>query len=189
MIAAARIGALLLRHWQVALGVVAAALLASLLLLRTSERDAARSELARERAAHALFAARVQARAEEVARRFSERSRRVERDQQRISEEVDRDYQDRITDMRRRADALRVQLDAARRTNPAGAGSASVPGLPGSAGGADGAAGDPGLPARGSADGQLSLEERVIATEQAMRLDALQRWLRAQARIERGPEM
>jgi hypothetical protein len=168
--AAGRAGLLLLRHWKLAAMLLIAGAIALRLHLVTVQRDDARAALVRERAAHALFAARVRARAEEVARRFAEHARRVERDQGRISQEMSRDYQERIADVHRRAAALRLRTGTAG-ADPGRAGTAGMPALSGAATGPDAAAGDPRLP----------LEERVVATEQAIRLDALQRWVRAQA--------
>jgi hypothetical protein len=158
-----------LRHWRGAIGIAAILLLAALIALRTGERDAARLALERSGQARALFAERVRARAAETARAFTERARRSERAQARISQEVSRDYQSRIADLRRRVDALRLRnaRDRADRGRPRRAG---LPGLPGPAGRPDAAAGDHGL----------SFRERIAATEQTIRLEELQRWIRRQ---------
>ncbi|MGZ8336680.1 MAG: hypothetical protein ACXWU1_08470 [Allosphingosinicella sp.] len=179
-------GVLLLRNWQAVVGTLAVAILATLLAIRTDQRDDARTALARERAEHQLLAERIRARAEALARRFTDHARRIEREQQRISQEADHDYQDRIADVRRRAAALRLRPGAAA-ADSAGAGAAGMPGSRDASGGADGTTGDHRLPPFDAARAGLALEERVVATEQAIRLDALQRWLRAQLGIERSP--
>ena len=160
------------RNWKAALAFAAIAALAILLAVRTDERDDARAALERGRAGHALFVARARAEAERVRAEFEARARRAEQQQTRINEEVSRDYQTRIADLRRRHDEL---LRGQGRANPGRPGSASGLPAPGpAAGGADGAAGDPGL----------SLAERLVATETAIRLEALQTWVRRQAAVE-----
>lgn len=114
-------------------------------------------------------AASARARAEDAAR-----AARAERDQERISRETASEYQKQIADLRRRADALRVQLAPAG-ADSGGRGGPAVSGLPDAPGRADGAAGQAGLPA----------EDALIASEQALRLKALQDWVRAQGQVER----
>jgi hypothetical protein len=158
-----------LRHWRGALGLAAVLVLAALLANRTGQRDEARVALARSEQARALFAARVRARAAETARDFTERARRTEQSQARISQEVSHDYQNRMADLRRRVDALRLR-GRTDRADPGRAAAARLPGLPDAAGGFDAAA----------VDHRLSLEHRIAATEQAIRLEELQRWIRRQ---------
>ena len=162
--------ALLLRNWQAVLGLALAAILYFLLAIRTDQRDDARTALAEERRAQILFAERVRSKAEEIARRFAENARRVESDRNQITQEVSREYQTRLSELRARLDRLRAQG----RANPGGAGRADLPGLPESAGGPDAAAVDPGF----------SLERRAVATEQAIRLEELQRWILRQQGVE-----
>lgn len=155
------------RNWRAVLAFAAIAILATLLAVRTGQRDGARAALERERADHALFIERARAEAERVRADFEARARRIEQQQTSINQEVSRDYQARIADLHRRyAELLRGEGGA----NPGRPGPAPhlpTPGHP--AGGADGAAGDPGL----------SLAERLVATETAIRLEALQEWVRA----------
>ena len=148
------------------------AALALLLAQRTHERDLARATLARERAQHAAFVQRTRAAAAEAARIFTERARRAEQAQARISQEVSDDYATRLADLRRRYDALRLRPPRA--NDRGGAGQPRLPALPGAAGRADAPAGDPRLPPA------LTLDERFLATEQALRLEALQAWVRRQ---------
>lgn len=112
------------------------------------------------------------ARAEDAANKA-----RVERDQVTVSKEEISGYQNRISDLRRRADALGMQLAKARAA-AGGGGSAPVPGLPAPAGGADGAAGD--HDAGAAAD---DLAYRLACAEQGVRLETLQQWNRRQAAI------
>ncbi|MGE5722448.1 MAG: hypothetical protein ACM3YM_08290 [Sphingomonadales bacterium] len=129
-------------------------------------RDAA-ATLARER--EEVRSRTALAKAEDAAR-----AARVERDQSRVSQEVSNDFQKQLADLRRRDDALRLSRRAAA-ADSGGGGGAPVPGLPDAARGADGPAGQDGLPAA----------DALIASEQALRLKALQDWVRGQAGIER----
>lgn len=107
---------------------------------------------------------------EEAARIDAENINRVRDAQDAITKKVVDDYEVRIADARRRADALRLQLDARTHGDHGSGGNASVPGIPDSAARADEAAGESGLP----------VAERLIATKTALRLIALQAWLERQ---------
>ena len=161
------------RNWQAALGLLFAAVLAGLLASRTHQRDEARAALEREHQARILFAERVRAAAERIRADFTASARRVERQQDQISQETSHDYQARISDLRRRLSALQLRPGPAGGADPGSAGRPHLPALPASARGADGAA---------DAD-RLSLAERLLCSEQSVRLDALQRWVRAQAAL------
>jgi hypothetical protein len=170
--------ALLPRFWREAL--IAGLILAMGLLWlgkATAERRSHRLEerlgeatqlIERERAA--VRAATALARARDDAR-----VARTERDQAKVSQEVKDDYQTKLGDLRRRHDAWRLHERTAAAAAGGGRG-ASVPGLPDAARGADGAADKDRLPAA----------DALIASEQALRLKALQSWVAAQAEIERG---
>jgi hypothetical protein len=127
----------------------------------------ARQLIARERAA--VRAATVLARAQDEAR-----AARTERDQAKVSQEVTDDYQTKLGDLRRRHDAWRLHERAAAAAGGGGRG-AGMPGLPDAARGADGAADKDRLPAA----------DALIASEQALRLKALQSWVAGQAEIDR----
>lgn len=166
-----------LRLWRE--GAIGALLIALALLWigkGMTERQNARlkSELNRAEALieqeHALARGRTaQAKAEDQAH-----AARVERDQDHVSKEVSNDYQIQLGDLRRRYDALRLHA-AASTPNPDGRGAKAVPPIPVAAGSADGAPGEDGLP---DADA-------LIASEQALRLKALQDWVRGQEAVER----
>ena len=104
---------------------------------------------------------------------------RAERDQIRVSQEVNDAYLAQLADLRRRHDALRVRSGAAGADSGGGA-DAPVPGVSDSPGGTDDPAGEAGL----SSTGGTGLEEAdaLIASEQALRLKALQEWVRRQSR-------
>jgi hypothetical protein len=105
----------------------------------------------------------------------AERAARVERDQAQISKEVQSDYQAKLDDLRRRHDALRMRQSGQAAADRGGGGTAPMPGLSGAAGGADGAADEDRLPG----------EDALIASEQALRLQALQDWVKGQQAVER----
>lgn len=107
-------------------------------------------------------------------------SARAERDQIRISQEVNDAYLVQLADLRRRHDALRVRSGAAGADSGGGA-DAPVPNVSNSPGGTDDPAGEAGLsPARGIGFGRA---DALIASEQALRLKALQEWVRGQSRV------
>ena len=114
---------------------------------------------------------------------------RVRNEQAAITERIADDYQTRLDDLRGRAADLAERL---RPTAPAiGAGAPGAAHLPGSRPTARGAAeapGDPGLSGAGCACGPLSLEERLIASEQALQLDALIEWTLEQVALSTSPE-
>ena len=83
----------------------------------------------------------------------------------------------RLADARARAQRLRLQNRAAAADSGSGS-EAAVPGLPGRAPGPAQAASEVGLPA------PLSGDDALIATEQAIQLDELIKWVRAQASVE-----
>ena len=157
----------LIRHWQAVLGLAAAAILAALLAIRTGQRDDARAALAAERQAHALFAERVRARAEQIRADFTAYARRVERDRVHISQEVSNDYQTRLAALR--ADHDRRLRAPTARAHPGGAGGAGLPRLPDPARRPDAAA--PGVDA-------------FACEANSLQLDFLQRWLRQQQGVE-----
>lgn len=142
----------------------------ALVTKRTAERDQAN---ANHRQTKANFRA-AQARAAQLE---AERLLRVEREQQEITDEVTADYRRRLADARARAEQLRAEPG---RTGEHPAGAADRDRLPAAgdaAGRADGAAAHPGL----------SDYERLVATEQAIQLDALISWVERQAGIEVNP--
>jgi hypothetical protein len=98
---------------------------------------------------------------------------RVAAQQKTISERTAYDFEARLADARARADRLRLQPQVAA-TDPGRCASAPVPGLPAAAGGA----------ARAASQDRLPDADALTATEQAIQLDELVRWVKAQARID-----
>ena len=112
--------------------------------------------------------------------------RRVEAEQARISQETADDYQNRIADARASYDRIaatrlaeQLRRGAKAPTDPGRGGSKAVPGLSAATGGAAETAGEDRLPA----PGELSLDDALTATEQAIQLDELISWAERQAKV------
>lgn len=122
-----------------------------------------------------------------AARLEEERLNRVVAKQQEISDEVVEDYQRRLAGARARAGGLAEQLRAgAARTgkHPAGAGGDQpVPGVSAAGGRAAQAPVDHGFPSYNRSP-EDQLERDLVATEQALQLDALIDWIERQAAID-----
>lgn len=98
---------------------------------------------------------------------------RVAAEQRTINERTEHDYEARLAAARLSAERLRVQSAAA--TTDSGGGTATpLPGLPASAGQPDEAAGEDRLPR----------SDALVATEQAIQLDELIKWIEAQSKVD-----
>src|ERR1051325_5541245 len=100
---------------------------------------------------------------------------RVLAEQRSINERTEHDFEARLAAARAHAQRLRLQPKAA--ANPGAGRTASVPGLPAAAGGAAQDAGHDGLPP----------SDALTATEQAIQLDELIKWIRQQAAVDNNP--
>jgi hypothetical protein len=187
---AAKAASFIGRHWRLIAAAIPIIVLSIMLVVRTGqrnharlERDAARAEVGRVVAEAARFAADVRATAERVRSTYAANALRVEREQSQVTEEVSHEYQTRIVDLNRRVAALRLRAAGASGANPGGAAGDRYPALPDAAGGSDAAAAQAGLPAPGG----LPLDDAITATEQAIQLDELIRWVQRQAAIVRTP--
>ena len=160
-------------------GLAAAAILAMLLIAAKIDARHWKKQSAQF---EQLYRAETKAHAETIAnfRLATEQARaadranvaRVEAAQSSISERITDDFEARLADARARAHRLRGP-------NPAGTDHRSgrgtpVPGLPAAAAGAAETAGQDRLPH----------PDRLLATEQAIQLDELIKWVRAQASVE-----
>ena len=165
---------------QGAFGIAASLALLGLLLVQKGETRHWRKQsqgfekLYRgEQQAHALTVANYRA-AADIARRADAANReRVLAAQAGINERTINDYEARVGDARARADRLRRQAGAAATDRGAGRAAPVSPASP-PARAADGPAAQGGFP----------LRDRLIATEQAIQLDALVKWVRAQAAVD-----
>ncbi len=102
-----------------------------------------------------------------------DKARRAAAQQRAISERTLNDYQTRLAAVRARADELRRKAAGAP-ADPSRGPDASLPGLSAARGAADQAAAQDGLPE----------PDALIATEQAIQLDELIKWVKAQAKID-----
>ena len=151
---------------------LAAAALLWLVQSRDHWRDTARSNqqlYLQEQAAHAATVANYRAAAEQARLEDAANLARVRADQAAISERTANDFESRIASARAAARRLREQA-AATAADPGNGGSAPVPGIPIATGGVAQTAGEDGLPQ----------SDRLLATEQAIQLDELIKWVRQQ---------
>jgi hypothetical protein len=157
----------------------AAAALLWLVQSRDHWRDEARSNeklFEAEKSAHAATVAGYRAAAERARREDAANLARAKASQAAINERTANDFETRIASARADARRLREQAAAAA-TNPGTGGAAPVPGLPASSG----------RVAQGASEDGLSLADRQLATEQAIQLDELIKWVRRQHSVDNNP--
>jgi len=128
--------------------------------------------LASERSAHAATVANYRAAAERASREDEANAARVKVSQNAINERTASDYETRIAAARAFARSMRADD----RASPRAGGSAAAPvsGLPTPAPGVAQAPGEDGL----------SRPDRLTATEQAIQLDELIKWVRRQSAVD-----
>ncbi|MAY19220.1 MAG: hypothetical protein CL955_01190 [Erythrobacteraceae bacterium] len=152
-----------------------------------AERDRAQMQTGAVRAAFTATVASYRAAAADAQRDAEANVERVEAEQDAITQETINDYETRLAAARARADQLRRAAGRAA-TDPGRADAAGLPGTGAPSGSADQASGDPRLPATSPGDcpaGRvcLTLDEALIATEQAIQLDALISWTLRQSAV------
>jgi hypothetical protein len=131
--------------------------------------------LAGERAGHAATVANVRAATERARATDRANAQRVAARQDAINQRSDHDYQNRLADAR--AAARRLRGEGAPAAADPGAGRAkAVPGLSTAAKGA----------AEAARQDRLPDHERLIATEQAIQLDELIKWVERQHAVDMG---
>lgn len=158
---------------------------------REAERDA-------ERTAHQTTKDEYRAAQAQAALLEAARLKRVRQQQEEITNAIEKDYRGQLADLGARAERLRTQLRA--RAEPAGppAGERGAP-LRNTAGRADGATGDHRLSSAGGEPARIGplhrtaeeqLERDIVATQQALQLDALIDWVEQQTAIDpnAGPD-
>ncbi len=156
-----------------ALGVAA---LMWLIQSRDHWRDRARTNeqlYVKEQAAHSATVAGYRAAAEKARRQDLDHVARVNSAQAAINKRTENDYQSRIVSARARADRVRRQAGRAQ-ADPGAGRAAGLPAVSVSAEGTAQAAGENGL----------SRSDRLTATEQAIQLDELIKWVRRQQAVE-----
>lgn len=127
--------------------------------------------LAGERAAHLSTVANYRAAAERARRADVANAKRVKTEQDAINERTAHDFQTRLAAARAHAERLRREARA--ETDSRAGGAAPAPGLSASSGGVAEAAGKDGFPRA----------DALIASEQAIQLDELIKWVRRQAAV------
>jgi hypothetical protein len=164
-------------------GIAASLCLAVLLLVQRSEACHWKGESARyeqlyasERSAFATTIASYRAAADQARAADAANAERVAAEQRVINQRSQNAFETRVADARARAERLR--LESGGPADPGPARTASVPGLPAAAGRAAQAAGEDRLPPA----------DALTATEQAIQLDELIQWVRAQARVDNNPK-
>lgn len=147
------------------------------------QRDKAIGERNAERTAHQKTKTDYRTAQAEAARLEQNRIERVKAEQQEITDAVEADYRRQLAGLHARAERLREELRAGAGAAGAGRG-VEMPGLSPSAGGSAEAADDRGFPAPFGRSPAEQLERDIIASEQAIQLNALIDWLLAQSAID-----
>lgn len=128
-----------------------------------------------EQAAFAQTVANYRGAAEKARALDAANAVRVKSEQTAINERTSHDYEVRIADARTRAAAAeRVRRPATAATDPGAGGTASMPGVHAPPAGAAEASSEAGLPAT----------DALTATEQAIQLDELIKWVQRQAAVD-----
>jgi hypothetical protein len=171
-----------LLNWQGIAGIAASLTLGVLLLIQKAETRHWKKESAsfeqlyrQEQAAFATTVADYRGAATQARAADESNAERVAVEQRAINERTSNDFEARLAAARTLAQRLRGQA-ASPAADRGAAGAAAVSRLSASSGGAAQAAGED----------RLSLAERELATEQAIQLDELIKWIRAQAGVEPG---
>ena len=172
------------------IGIAVSLLLVTLVLVKAGEARHWRKQSGRfeqlyrdEQSLLAGTIANYRAAAETARQQDLAHAARVAAEQRAISERTTDDLQARLADARARAVSLQLEKRAAEAAGRSGA-AAAVPAAGAASGAADRAAEEDRLPV----DRQdLSLDERLIATEQAIQLDELIKWVNAQSAVGSTP--
>lgn len=164
------------------IGIAASLLLLGLFLVKAGEARHWRKQSTRyeqlylgEQGARVATIANYRAAAETARQADLANANRVAAAQRGINERTNHDLETRLADARARA--LRLQLGARASAAVAGGGRAApVPAPAATARAAD----------RAAEKDRLSLPDRLLATEQAIQLDELIKWVNAQVRVDSG---
>lgn len=148
--------------------ILGVALAALALLSLVQSRNYWRTRATAEAASHQQTVTNYRTAAAQAEAADAKNKADVEAKQRAVNERTARDYEARIADARANYERLRALTGTA----PRRAGPTSVSVVPGGTPGTPGAAADHGL----------SLAERLVATEQAIQLDQLIRWVNEQTK-------
>lgn len=172
-----------LLNWQgIAGGVVALTLLAMLTVQKLEavhwKKQSEKYEqlYQQEQAAFATTVANERAAADQARAADQANATRVVGEQRTINERTANDFEARLAVARADAQRLRDNLQAA--ADPGVGGNPPVPGLSAA----------PGGPAEGTGQNRLPQPDALTATEQAIQLDELIKWVKAQAAVDNNPK-
>ena len=129
-----------------------------------------------EQAAFATTVADARAAADRARAADQANAARVAAEQHSITERTMNDFETRLAAARADAQRLRIQPEAA--ADPGARGDAPVPGVPAASGRA----------AEAAREDRLPQSDRLTATEQAIQLDELIKWVRKQAAVDNNPK-
>ena len=167
-----------LLNWQGIAGIGASLALTVLLFMQRAETSHWRRQSAsfeqlyrQDQAAFAVTVANTRAAAEQARAADAANATRVAAEQRRINERTTNDFEARIAAAR--ADAQRLRLQSRAAADSGSGRGASMSRVPAAAGGAAQTAGQDELPQ----------PDALTATEQAIQLDELIKWVRAQAAV------
>jgi hypothetical protein len=168
-----------LLNWQGIAGIAASLALGLLLLIQKGEtrhwkkQSASFEQLYRsEQSAFSTTVANYRAAADQARAADEANVKRVAADQAAINQRTEHEFEARIAAARADAQRLRVRAEAA--ADPGAGRDSSMPGLSAAAGSAS----------QGARQDRLPDTDRELATEQAIQLDELIKWVRAQAAID-----
>ena len=166
-------------HWQGVAGIAVALTLMVMLTVQKLEAvhwkkqsESFEQLYHKEQAAFAEITANYRAAADAARAADNANADRVAAEQRAITERISNDFEARLAAARADAERLRVQSQAA--ADPRAGGGASVPSISGAARG----------PAEGPGQDRLPPSDRLTATEQAIQLDELIKWIRQQAKVD-----
>ena len=168
-----------LLNWQGIAGVAVSLVLLAMLTVQKLEAIRWRKESARfetlyrdGQASFAVTIANVRAAADSARAADRANADRVADEQRNITERISNDFDARLAAAR--ATAERLRLDSQGPADPGRGRNTPVPVLPTSAGN----------PAQGAREDRLPHPDALTATEQAIQLDELIKWVRAQAAVD-----
>jgi hypothetical protein len=168
--------------WQGIAGIGVALALSILLVIQKVETGHWKKQSAnfeqlyrQDQAAFATTVANYRAAADQARAADQANVARVTADQSAINERTANDYEARLAAAR--ADAQRVRIQSQATANPRAGASAPMPGVSAAAGG----------PAEAARQDRLPPPDALTATEQAIQLDELIKWMRAQAAVRNNP--
>jgi hypothetical protein len=173
-----------LLNWQGIAGIAFSSALGVMLLIQKGETHHWKKASAgfeqlyhQDQAAFATTVANYRSAADQARAADEANLARVAAEQKTINERTANDYETRLAAARAAAQRLHLNSEAA--AHPGAGRDASMPDLPVA----------PGGPAEAAGQDQLSAADALTATEQAIQLDELIKWVRKQAAVDNTPRL